>query len=238
MRVGSTVLFTEKKCVQSYAWSKFRSLGRLQCVIDSLEEYQCDEVAIVRPIRATDNLKNFKDDLSELRSLNTMTPISFGGGIRSIECLELLNGIPIERLIFCSAFLDNNVALLNRAKDLFGHQAIQCMMPFACKNGEVSFFHPAKSRYILSSEIDWDFIDELANEVILTDSLNEGKSNSFDWSILENIPVPEKKLIISGGVGNACIQKAYDKKLASVLIDNKVLHKEYSILGFKYAALP
>ena len=44
MRIGSTVLLIDRLCVQSYGWSRLRPLGVLQGVIDSLEEYHCDEV--------------------------------------------------------------------------------------------------------------------------------------------------------------------------------------------------
>ena len=69
MRIGSTVLLNENKCIQSYRWECFRPLGTLQGVIDSLEEYQCDEIAIIRPVRKNDSLDAFKTDISELKKL-------------------------------------------------------------------------------------------------------------------------------------------------------------------------
>ena len=107
MRVGSTLLLKNKKCYQSYNWSYFRPLGSLQIAVDSLDEYECDEVAIIRPVRDCDSLDLFSRDLDVLRELNAMTPISFGGGIRSREHLELLEGLPVERFVFSSAFIAN-----------------------------------------------------------------------------------------------------------------------------------
>ncbi|MFA0568262.1 HisA/HisF-related TIM barrel protein [Vibrio gallaecicus] len=237
MRIGSTVLLHEQTCVQSYGWELFRPLGSLQGVMDSLEEYQCDEVAIIRPVRAEDTFESFVRDLSVLKSLKTMTPVSFGGGIRSAEHLQHLTDLPIERLVFSTAFLDGNEDLLNAAKNSFGHQAIQCLLPLKRIDNRVCVYHSGLSRSISLDDIDTAFINSFANEIILVDTENEGSQNTFDWSLLNDIPFDRNKIVISGGIGKICVKQAQENNLASVLIDNKVLHKEYSISGFKHAAV-
>ncbi|MEP2541176.1 MAG: HisA/HisF-related TIM barrel protein, partial [Kangiellaceae bacterium] len=195
MRVGSTVLLKEQLCVQSYGWNMMRPLGSLQGVLDSLEEYQCDEVAIIRPVRKNDTLSLFGQDLQILRKIKTMTPISFGGGIRTIEQLKLLKGLPIERVIFSSAFLEKKNELVTLAKDLFGHQAIKCLLPIGYHDGTVCVYHSSEEKYLPLSSVDTQFIDELANEVILFDMFHEGSRDQFDWSILSEIPFATDKLI-------------------------------------------
>jgi imidazole glycerol phosphate synthase subunit HisF len=165
-----------------------------------------------------------------------MTPVSFGGGIRTLDHLNSLTDLPIERLIFSSAFLERDKRLIYRAKDLFGHQAIQCLLPLTNKNDSVYVYHSGASEYVPIENIDFEFINSLANEIILVDTKNEGQRNTFDWSLINALPFDNEKLIISGGIGSNCIQEAYKNNLASVLIDNKVLHKEYSISGLKNAA--
>lgn len=235
MRIGSTVLLKEQLCVQSYKWKTMRPLGNLQGVINSLEEYQCDEVSIIRPVRKNDSFKDFKQDIQILKSLKTMTPISFGGGIRSVDHLKLLSDLPIERLVISSAFLEKNMDLIILARDLFGPQAIKCLLPVNHQNDEVSIYHSSAGKFIPLSTIDTKFIDEFANEIVLFDTLHEGCSDQFDWSILSKIPFASQKLIISGGIGKQTFINARDKNIASVLIDNKVLHKEYLIRGYKNA---
>jgi cyclase len=236
MRIGSTVLLRNLQCVQSYGWNHFRPLGSLQGVLDSLEEYQCDEVAIIRPVRTDDSLECFQQDLVALQSLQSMTPISFGGGIRSLEHLHLLNYLPIERLIFSSAFINKDADLLNMAKDLFGHQAIQCLLPLCCRDGELFVYNSSQSTYLPFVDLDIQFINSLANEIVVVDMKHEGEEDTFDWNIINELPFSKQKIIISGGVGKQTVQESYRSNIASVLIDNKVLHKEYSILGLKNAA--
>lgn len=233
MRVGSTVLLYKQQCVQSYHWSTLRPLGELQGVLDSLEEYQCDEVAIIRPVRAFDTLESFEEDIQILKRLKTMTPISFGGGIRTTEHLALLNDLPVERLVFSSAFLSKNRHLLETAKNIFGHQAIQCLLPIQNSEGIIQIYCSEKAMFIPLSDVDFDFIQIYANEVILLDAMHEGANNQFDFELLKKTPLCNHKLIVSGGIGTESIKSAKEQGLASVLIDNKVLHKEYSIKSYK-----
>ena len=86
------------------------------------------------------------------------------------------------------------------------------------------------------NSLDIEFINTLANEIILYDIENEGLSNGFNWSLLKNIPFNYDKLIVSGGIAKGDIKKAKQKEISSVLVENKVLHQEYSILGYKNEA--
>jgi cyclase len=235
MRIGATVLLYEQQCIQSYGWSVFRPFGKLQGILDSLEEYQCDEVAIIRPVRKCDNLERFKQDVNVLQSLKSMTPISFGGGIRSIEHLNCLRVLPIERLVFSSAFINKDKCLITAAIDLFGHQAIQCILPLCFRNGLLCVYESATSEYVPIEQLDCSFIDFYANEIVLIDIVNEGRSNSFNWELLDALPFANNKLVISGGIGSDCIKHARENLLASVLIDNKILHSEFSISSLKHA---
>jgi len=235
MRIGSTVLLHNQRCVQSYQWNSLRPLGELQGVLDSLEEYQCDEVAVIRPVRKNDTAEKFEADINVLHRLTTMTPISFGGGIRTIEHLDLLSDLPVERLVFSSPFLSNQDKLLAKATSLFGHQAIQCLLPIRQREGCLEVYCSDRAKFVAQEMIDFNFVQAYANEVILLDVANEGRTNKFDFDLLKYVPIDRNKLIICGGVGHESVKTAKKQGLASVLIDNKVLHKEYSIASYKHA---
>ena len=235
MRVGSTLLLNNEKCYQSYSWSYFRPLGSLQTAMDALDDYECDEVAIIRPVRDCDSLDLFSRDLEVLRETKTMTPICFGGGIRSAEHLELLEDLPVERLVFSSAFIESNKVLLDSARKSFGNQAIQCLLPVKVDADTIYIYDTCRTEFLGLEELDLSLIEGIANEVVLYDTSNDGGHDSFDKSIVERVPLERHKLVITGGVGKSTIQWAKDEGLASVLIDNKVLHKEYSLRVFKNA---
>lgn len=236
MRIGSVVLFYEQFCLQSYSWQAKRPLGDLQRVLDSLEEYQCDEIALIRPVRSYNGTDEYQSDIAHLKSIKSMTPISLGGGIRSIEDLMCLKGVPVERLIFSSSFLDKNQQLIDMATQLFGKQAIQCLLPAVKTNNGVFVYHSGQEKLIRISDLDREFIEQRANEVIIVDTVHEGLNDKFDWTLVDELSFAAEKLVISGGVGHQTVKEAKSRKIASVLIDNKVLHKETSITGYKNAA--
>ena len=238
MRVGANVLMREQRGVQSYNWSLQRPLGNLQWVIDELGAYECDEIAIIRPVKANDSLQTFKRDLSQLRRLKSLTPISLGGGLRDVQQLSLLQGLPIERLIFSSAFIENNESLIRSASQIFGRQSIQCLLPLKLNVNNLSIFHSAKAAYKNIDRLNLPFIDEFANEIIIYDTQHEGEYDTFDQRLLSTLQAHHSfdygKLIVSGGVGHNTVNWAMQKGLASVLIDNKALHAEYAIEGYKH----
>jgi len=235
MRIGASILLINEYCYQSYGWNKFRPLGKLQNVIDSLEEYQSDEIAIIRPIRENDSLKKFKNDIDTIAKLNCMTPLSFGGGLRTKENIEMLHNLPIERLIFSSPFIEENYETIEYAIKLYGRQAIQCLLPFKFTKKSLEIFSSSQNSYISYTNINFDKIDKFANEIILFDTINEGIKNTFDNKVFDILNINSNKLIISGGIGKDTINYAKKKNIASVIIENRVLHNEYSIKEYKNA---
>ncbi|RZO96267.1 MAG: hypothetical protein EVA53_04120, partial [Gammaproteobacteria bacterium] len=116
MRLGSCLLFYNNYCYLSYGWNFKRPLGRLNDVISTLDEYEVDEILILRPIRGA-NDPDWDSDIRELSNLNISTPLLFGGGIRSKEKLKDLQSLPVERICFSSASFSNkaNISLINEA---------------------------------------------------------------------------------------------------------------------------
>ena len=234
MRVGCTLLLSEQKCVQSYKWNKIRALGSLQIAVDSIEEYGIDEIAIIRLIRSKDKIINFIKDLEIIENLKTMTPISFGGGIRTEEHLRLLKNLPIERLIFSSAFIQSDRNIIEKSQALFGSQAILCLLPIKTINNTIFVFNSSLEAFVNIDDLNIKFINDFSNEIILYDIDNEGEENKFDFQLINKLNFDVNKLIISGGIGRDSISLARNKGIASVLVDNKVLHKEFSVNFYKH----
>jgi imidazole glycerol phosphate synthase subunit HisF len=234
MRIGSILLLDNQRCVQSYHWKNFRPLGSLQLAMDSLEEFECDEVAIIRPVRNKDSFELFTKDLDVIRALKTMTPITFGGGIRTLQHLELLKDLPIERLMFSSSFITKDELLIEKASCLFGHQAVQCVLPVKLIGEIVCVYDCKLAQFCPLEAIDLGFVDQFANEVVIYDVDNDGAVNSFNESLLDGHPFLRNKIVVTGGIGKCTIDWARRQGVASVLIDNKALHQECSIKSYKH----
>ena len=227
MRIGASLLLLNGVCYQSYAWDILRPLGCLQTALNSLENYGCDEIAIIRPVRNKDDCLDA--DLELLGEIQSMTPISFGGGIRTLAQLQSLECLPLERLILSSAFIRFDQDLVSTSTSHFGRQAIQCFLPFRHTGKEFLIFDSCRSRYVDISEIAFDLIDQYANEVVLHDTSNEGFESKFNFDILNYIPFDLHKVVVSGGIGPASCREAANLGLASALIENRLLHKEYAV---------
>ena len=64
MRIGTTLLFQDGYCYQSYGWNMLRPLGALQNALDHLDKYELDEISIIRPVR--DNDYSYNKDVQRL----------------------------------------------------------------------------------------------------------------------------------------------------------------------------
>lgn len=234
MRIGAMVLLRNGRAVQSYGWQRMRDLGRLQGVLDALDDYGCDEIAIVRPVRDHDTDIALAADIDQLSHCSTMTPLSFGGGIRNAQHLSLLQGLPIERLVLSSAFLHGEWQLTEQASQLFGKQAIQCLLPARRNGRRLEVFCPASASFqALPSEV-IELIAGLCNELILVDMANEGTPNSFDFALLDALRFPPERTLLSGGIGQETVAQAAAAGIAAVLLDNRMLHAEYATDGYRH----
>lgn len=241
MRIGSILLLRGLHCIQSESWKIYRPLGNLKRCLDALSELECDEVAVINVTRGPESIGDgiLQNDILK-QSLMCSTPISFGGGLRSIYDLEKVSNLPIERICLSSAFINGNEPLLEYAIKQFGRQAVQCVLPFRyCdKTATFELFCSEENVFIPFNPEIMCLINSYANEVIFYDTSAEGLYNSFNWKILEQIDYPLDKTIISGGIGLEIINQAKKMGLAAVLIDNSSLHFEMNFSKAKrYADL-
>jgi len=233
LRIGASIIMKNGVAVQSYGWSLLRPLGDLQSVLSSLDEYECDEITVVRYVRSEDEADAYNADIDVLANCTTLSPLSFGGGIRSLGDIKRIRRLPVERIVFSSSALEGNYSLIEEAATLFGHQAIQCLIPITYNGNEVKAFVPSQNKFIGVEAVDFERLDSLCNELIVYDTRADGFDNCFSFEALRAIRFPLSRTILMGGVGIDVIKRAKAEGVAAVSIDNRVLHKEYSILRAK-----
>lgn len=211
----------------------WRPLGSLQRAISSLDEYECDEIAIILPLRTNISAQLPTQDLEIIRDLDTTTPVSFGGGIRSVKDLEHIRNLPIERLMISSAMIEENWQLMEKLKETYGSQALQTVLPVRKCGDIISVFHSARNRFVELNTLNMNLLSEYSNEIIIYDVDADGNLDSFNFDILKFIDIEKNKIVITGGVGAEVINKAKTYGITSCLIDNRTLHSEYSIAKYK-----
>lgn len=230
MRIGASILFLDGYCFQSQGWNFLRPLGKIDNVLSHLDNYKVDEISIIRPVRKNDSFRDFIRDIKFLEKVNCSTPMSFGGGIRSLKYLEKIHYLPFERFIFSSELFNSKTNLLKEAKFIFGKQALVGLIPFKY-NSDLKIFNSSVNKFISPTNLNYENLN-LCDEVILYDCLNEGREMGFNLNVIDELKINSKKCILSGGVSDFNFLTKYKKnQIKSVLIENKVLHKEYSIIN-------
>jgi len=226
MRIGASVILLDGFCYQSYQWKFLRPLGSLKHVLKFLDLYHVDEICITRPIKKNDSDVSLLNDLHEIQSSPSNSPISFGGGIRNLDHLKFLKNVPIERLHFSTAFTEEKLNLLKKSRDLFGKQAIVASLPVKLIDDHLYVYSRGLNRFERLKQSTISLIHNYADELMVIDVDNEGCNETFNFKILESLDFPLEQIVISGGVGPKIIAQARDQGIASCLIENRVLHHE------------
>ena len=225
MRVGTTLLFKDGYCYQSYGWNILRPLGALQNALDHLDKYELDEICILRPVRNND--QTFRQDVECLRNSKSSTPIAFGGGIRNLDDIGLLEGMPVERFVVSSALYNQDTALIERLLSKYGEQSIVGFIPFSLKE-RLQVFNPEENCFQNPISISLNAL-ALCDEVVLHDCDAEGFKTGFKEEVVSFFGKIENKLIYSGGVSEMVKEKySWVNSPKSILVENKILHKENS----------
>ena len=225
MRIGSVILFKKGYCYQSYEWNLLRPLGKLQNIVSHLDKYLIDDLTIIRPVRDDDDDTSLSSDLNEIKKLKSSTPISFGGGIRNINQLHLISGLPVERFVFSSALFNKENSLLRAATNLFGKQAVVGLIPFKL-DSQLIVFNSQIDKFVSVDKLN---NIELCDEIILYDCESEGSPTGFNKDVVNKLKINPKSCVFSGGVSdlvNSFKNTAETPK--ALCIENSILHREFS----------
>jgi imidazole glycerol phosphate synthase subunit HisF len=233
MRIGTSVLVHKGLAYQSYNWSIFRPLGNVQGVIDALDEYECDEIAIIFPTRNNQSIASKTNDLDLVKNLSSTSPMSIGGGIRSFDDIPYLRELPLERFIVSSAAVLNNWKLMEQLKYHFGPQAVQSILPVKYDREELYVCICSTNQFVRVNKLDLKTISEMSNEVIIYDTNADGLMDQFKFNLISQLCLDPSKTIITGGVGPKCMTVAEKIGISACMIDNRTLHSENSINALK-----
>jgi len=225
MRIGSVILFKKGYCYQSYEWNLLRPLGKLQNIVSHLDKYLIDDITIIRPVRDDDDNSSLLSDLNEIKKLKSSTPISFGGGIRNINQLHLISGLPVERFVFSSALFNKENSLLRAATDLFGRQAVVGLIPFKL-DPQLSVFNSQINKFVSVDKLN---NIELCDEIILYDCESEGSPTGFNKDVVNKLKINPKSCVFSGGVSDLVNSfKNTAEAPKALCIENSILYREFS----------
>ena len=130
-------------------------------------------------------------------------PLSYGGGIRSVEQARRIMAVGVEKVVLGTA-LDTHPALVGEIARTHGRQAVVASIDVRRRGEEIAVFVERGTREVSRDAVAWArrAVDLGAGEVVVTSIDRDGTMSGYDLELVAAIsgavPVP---VIACGGAG-------------------------------------
>jgi len=247
-RVIPIVLFKNGFVVQSKEFSEYRNLGNPFDSIRRLSEWGADEICFIDISSNQDS--NLRSDLSRkssteylevLREVSRISfmPLSSGGGIKTIEDIELRIRNGADKVIINSAIFES-LSFVEEAIHTFGSQCIIASLDVKRFESELSIF--SNGGKVHEKQDILKLIDKLQDlgigELLINSIDRDGKKTGYDLELAETIAsIVKVPLIICGGAGEweHLAEVLRIKKVDAVAAANIFQHVDQSVyLAHRY----
>lgn len=223
MRVISSVVVSNNRAVQSVGWNITRPLGSIRSVLESMDRYELDEIILLNALRGVSGQEDF-GYLAELSESDIMTPLTLGGGIRSLQSFEDVYQHGLERVCLSSSVIDEDDLLLTAISQIIGKQGVVAYIPYLIVEGDYLVFHSENNSYKELSPTLISFIDKYCDEVVLHDVSVDGKKTNADYDLLlSKMSFNSAGVILSGGItidDVLGIKEKYSDSISAIAIEN------------------
>lgn len=214
VRVIPSLLCRGDVLVKGKRFESWRSVGHVLQAARVHAARGVDEL-IVLDIAATPEGRGPNLALVEKLCAPAFTPITVGGGVRSVEDVRDLLNAGADKVAICTAAL--NVGVLDEAAAKFGRQAIVAAVDVQgdtvfteCGRKSASVFAPAA--------IAAEYASRGAGEILLTSVDHEGTMNGYDLDLIRAVSAAVSVPVIAhGGCGTyAHMREAIDAGASAV----------------------
>lgn len=229
-RLIPCLLLKNRSLVKTTKFKNFKYIGDPSNTVKIFNELEVDEIMIF-DIDASkkNNAPNF--ELIKDLSSECFMPLSYGGGINSIDHAKKLFDLGVEKIALNSSAI-NQPNLINQLSKIYGSQAIIGSIDVK-RNlfGNRQVWSCSGLINTKKDPVKWalELEDRGVGEIFLTSIDNEGTWNGFDLDIIrrmsQSIYIP---LVAHGGAGNLNhIKDAIDISGASAVgIGNMVVYQK------------
>ena len=236
VRIIGNVLIKDEIAVQSINFKEYLPIGKPKILIDFLSMWGIDEIIILDIKGSIKNNFYLKNNLKEITQ-NSNTPISAGGGIKSIKDVENLIRGGADKVVINSCGI-SNPNLIKKSALEFGNQAVIGSIDVKkVNNNYIVFTHSGKkkSKFSIFDAIKI-YEENQAGEILINSIDNDGLKKGFDIKLIEIIKSQTQlPIIICGGAGNfqhyAEIMKY---NLSGIAAGNFLSFTEHSVNNLKY----
>ena len=203
VRVIPTLLWKNVGLVKGVGFNSWRRVGTIFPAVKVYNTRQVDEMIIVDISASVEGNDPDFDMLKDIAH-ECFVPLTFGGGIKTIDHITKALRLGADKIALNSAALANP-NLIKEAAERFGSQCVVVSID-AKQEADGKFYCYTNSGTV---KTDWEVVEWAkqaeqlgAGEILLTDILLDGSMNGYNQAIIKevshavNIPV-----IASGGAG-------------------------------------
>ena len=178
-------------------------LGDVLNAVKIFNEKEVDEL-IILDIYATKQNREPNFERIKMVATECFMPLSYGGGITTLNHIEKAFNQGVEKVIICSEA--GNINLIKEASRIYGSQSIAVCVDIK-KNlfGKYRAYKESGTKVINSSVSDYiqSLIVNGAGEVILHFISNDGQMTGYNLDFLRDISkLIEIPIVVLGGAGN------------------------------------
>ncbi|AKQ44794.1 hypothetical protein TH63_02785 [Rufibacter radiotolerans] len=203
-RIGAALIIKDNWVVQSIGFNKYLPVGKPEIAVEFLNKWGIDEIFLI-DISATKNKSTISPDLVMKSSKYCRVPLAVGGGITSVEQMEIMLQSGADKICLNQA-LHKNLNLLTQGANKFGDQFMVAVVDFVKGQDGYEVYDYIRKQTTGKKVI--DFVKELevagAGEVVLQSVERDGRYNGFETDLYEQacqeVTIP---VIALGGAGKA-----------------------------------
>jgi len=212
-------------------------VGSPSNIMSILEAQGCNEISIFNIDSCIGN--NY---INQLRASveSCFLPLSYGGGIKTINAAKKLVSSGVERLIFGSA-LFNNKTIIKQCVELFGAQSVCISLDLIYDKTSSKVLNRYANKFVKLDET-IDMVNKTGcSEIIVTFSdHNCLESSTLPINILSKLrDLFSNQIIIAGGISSHLQIERYSKLgINGVLLSSRIyLHRSYDGVCIDYNRL-
>jgi len=234
-RLVGVITVKDGWAVQSLAYTRYLPVGRPECLAENLERWGADEILVMCIDRTR---KGFGPDLALLKRLSSLglsTPLTFGGGIHTLEQASAVIQSGAERLCVDSALRADNQEIRLMA-ELLGAQALIGAMPLHREGQQLWWYdYLMKESSLLRDTHLSLFSERLISEALVIDWRHEGQRNGFDMDLVTEFPFKEVPLITFGGLSEPAQLTSLLSlpNVSAVAVGNFLNYSEHAVQNLK-----
>jgi len=226
-RVIATIIIKDGWAVQSIGFNNYLPVGKAEIAAEFFNEWGVDEIALI-DISATRNNTLIQSETVKKVASKIFTPLSVGGGIKTIDDIRLILDHGADKVIINHALKKSD--FIQKAIHYFGKQCIIASVD-AIQEGK---------KYYRYDYLTHNFTDDLfqtlqsiqTGEILLNSVNRDGMKNGYDLELYTKaLEVTQTPLIAMGGAKNPYnLRELFDKTdLSAAAAANFFHYYEHSI---------